>query len=112
MEARLKSEFWVKAQLRLLDQACISAVIGKRGDPDAGAIYLKIIYDRTNVVVLSPSRNIDGEQVWIRGTGNESVSEPEADAYLSRQMDFDPDIWVLEIEDPKEAYQPDRPIIS
>ncbi len=29
------------------------------------------------------------------------VSEGEAQAYLTRQVDFDPDIWILEVEDKK-----------
>lgn len=112
MEPRLKSEFWVQAQLRKLDQDCIPAVISRRGDPDAGAIYIKLIHARDLVVVLSPSRTAEGERAWLQGTGAEPVIEPEADAYLARQADFDPDIWVIEVEDPKHQYRLDAPILT
>ena len=29
----------------------------------------------------------------------QSASETEADAYLARQIEFDPDIWIVSVED-------------
>ena len=31
--------------------------------------------------------------------GSEPVSENEATGYLARQRDFDPDLWIIEVED-------------
>ena len=39
---RLKSEIWVKAYLRRCAVAGIDAVLLRRGDVDAGAIYIKV----------------------------------------------------------------------
>ena len=112
MEARLKANIWIKAQLRFLDLRCIPAVISRRGDPDAGAIFIKLINGRGQAMVLSPGFGRDGERGWTRGTGSEPVPETEADAYLDRQADFDPDIWVLEIEDAKGLYLPEGRIFD
>ena len=37
--------------------------------------------------------------VWTPATGADPVPEVDADTYLQRQLDFDPDLWILEIED-------------
>ena len=39
----------------------------------------------------------DGERLWIQPVASES--ESELDAYIQRQVGYDPDIWVVEIED-------------
>lgn len=112
MEARLKAKIWIQAQLRLLDLHCIHAVISRHGDEDAGAIYIKLIRSRTDVTVYSPRTGPNGERGWGRGTGPEPVAEYQADDYITRQANFDPDIWVLEIEDPKGLYGIDGPVFD
>ena len=39
---RLKSEIWVKAYIRRCQHEGVAAVLGRRGDADAGAIYIKV----------------------------------------------------------------------
>ena len=41
-----------------------------------------------------------------------AVKEPDADAYLQRQATYDPDLWVLEIEDPKGLFALDEPVLK
>ncbi|MGH6833165.1 MAG: DUF1491 family protein, partial [Methyloceanibacter sp.] len=36
---------------------------------------------------------------WVGCFGSGPVSEAEADLYLARQREFDPDLWIIEIED-------------
>jgi hypothetical protein len=36
----------------------------------------------------------------MRATGASPVDQTEIDAYIARQVKFDPDIWVLEFESP------------
>ncbi|MEQ8952136.1 DUF1491 family protein, partial [Parvibaculum sp.] len=42
------------------------------------------------------ARDGDGALVWLP---REKQAEPETDAYIEKQRSFDPDIWVVEIED-------------
>ena len=49
-------------------------------------------------------------QVRVRGAV-EPVSEAEADAYIERQVKYDPDVWILEIEDRRGQYQMDGKIV-
>ena len=107
--ARLKTGLWVQSQIRLCDVHSIPAVVVHRGDRDAGAVLLKINRQSDGCEVLTRFRGLDGELGWLRGTG--PVDEGEADNYVQRQIDRDPDVWVIEIEDPKDRYQFDGPIM-
>lgn len=103
-EPRLKSGIWVQAQLRLCDQALLACVVVKRGDADAGQILLKINRFADGCCVLALRYTDDGGRAWtVVADGGESP----CDAYLSREVEFDADLWVLEIEDPKDLYRPD-----
>jgi hypothetical protein len=110
-QARLRSGVWVQAQLRLCDRAAIPFVVQRRGDPDAGAILIKLDRGAGGILVLSRGYLPDGRRAWVRAMGEKAVSEAEADAYLTRQIDFDPDIWILAIEDGGGRYQPDGQVI-
>jgi len=39
------------------------------------------------------------------------VPELDADTWLERQKGYDPDLWIIEIEDPGEQWDPTAPIL-
>ena len=98
-EARLKAGLWVSATLRLADMSGNPGMVLRRGDPDAGGI-LVVLRGKGGACVLSQVRTGGGDAAWLRATGPEPVEEPEADAYVARQVDRDPDLWVLEFNAP------------
>lgn len=101
MEAapRLKAEIWVKALIRRCEVAGAAAMVVRRGDATSGTVLVKVNrLDRT-AMVYAPARAGDGSLVWLPGTGSSPVAEADADAYIERQRKFDPDLWVVEIED-------------
>jgi len=104
IEARVKSEIWVKAQLRLCDLNLLPAVVARRGDADAGQVLVKVVKSRADCELLA-LRFADGDRrAW---TVVASGGEGDCDAYIAREADIDPDLWVLEIEDPAGRYKPD-----
>ncbi|HWD56921.1 MAG TPA: DUF1491 family protein [Stellaceae bacterium] len=98
MEARLKSAIQVKALIRRCDLAAIGVAVTARGDPDAGAILVKLCGREEGATVLAQARRPDGTLGWLRATGAAPVAESDADAYIARQRQRDPDLWVIEVE--------------
>ncbi len=98
-EARVKAKLWVQMALRMGDSAGRPGVVVRRGDPDAGGV-LVILRGREGLTVLSQMRVEEGDVAWLRATGAQPVDEAAAEAYVARQLRFDPDLWVLEFEAP------------
>ncbi len=101
----------MQAQVRTCDLNCIPFIVRHKGDPDSGAILLKIDRGANGCSVLSQVRDLDGNPGWMHGGGGELISEIDAEGYIKRQIDRDPDLWVIEIEDPQGRYELDGDII-
>jgi hypothetical protein len=97
---RIKAGIWVKMALRMADLKGCSGMVLRRGDPDAGSV-LAVLRGRNGLLVLSQTRTPDGELVWQRATGPVPVDDSAVDAYVARQVGFDPDLWVLEFDAPE-----------
>ncbi len=101
----------MQAQVRLCDINCIPIFVRHKGDADAGSILLKLDRGMKGCSVLSQVRDQDGEQAWMYGGGGESIADADAEDYIKRQIGRDPDLWVIEIEDPNDRYVIDGAII-
>lgn len=99
MTIRLKTGVWVSMALRLGNNSGRYGVVARRGDADAGGV-LVLLRGREGLIVLTQARTADGRPAWVRGTGAELVDQEAADAYIARQLKYDPDLWVLEFESP------------
>lgn len=100
---RLKSEIWVKAYIRRCQHEGAAAVLVRRGDVDAGAIYIKVsrLDGTASLFGPAPAGLDEGheERRWQRCLAHEPAAETEADAYLARQIAFDSDIWIVSVEE-------------
>ena len=99
MEPKVKAGIWVSMAIRLSDMAGRPAAVIRKGDPDSGGI-LCLLRGREGFVVLSQARDAEGRPAWVRGTGPAPVAEDVANGYVDRQVNRDPDVWVLEFEAP------------
>jgi hypothetical protein len=99
---RVNSGLWVKGFLRRCAVAGVPGVVVRRGDEEAGAIYVKVgRLDRTAALYGPAPAGLDA---GARGSLfschlPDGTVEGEVDAALARQREFDPDIWIVEIED-------------
>ncbi len=98
-EPRVKAKLWVQMALRMGDVDGRPGAVLRSGDPDAGGV-LVVLRGRDGLSVLSQVRVGDGAVSWMRATGAAAVDQAAADAYVTRQVSRDPDIWVIEFEAP------------
>jgi hypothetical protein len=98
-EPRVKAGLWVKMALRMGDLDGRPGAVLRKGDVDSGGV-LVVLRGRDGLSVLSQMRAANGNSAWMRATGAVPVDQAAADAYVARQVKFDPDLWVLEFEAP------------
>lgn len=70
-----------------------------KGDKTGGMVLQKISNMEGQCILLGQQRDLFGRLVWINALQDDVIGEKEADAYIARARDRDPDLWVIEIED-------------
>ncbi len=96
---RLTAEFWVHAYLARLRLNEIPAFVVAHGDDTAGAVLIKLnTLDRRAALFQRSFDLMSGARRWILLTEG---GEAEVDGVVARQRGFDPDLWVIEVEDRK-----------
>ena len=101
--ARLRSDIWVSAYLRRCTVEGAFAVLRRRGAAEAGAIFIKIDLLDGTALLFGPapqSELKDGEDRLFAALHKDARIEPaEAEQRLTREINFDPDLWIVEVED-------------
>jgi hypothetical protein len=98
-EERLPTELWVQLHLRRCSAEATPVALLRRGEPERGTVLLKLNQIEAGCRILSQARDLEGRLGWLAALGGKLVPEAEADAYIARAIDRDPDLWVIEIED-------------
>ena len=94
---RLTADIWVSAYLTRLRLATIPAFVVARGDATAGAVMVKL--NTLDGMACCYQRSFDlitGARQWVVLADG---AEAEVDQSIQRQRGFDPDLWVIEVED-------------
>lgn len=103
---RLKSGIWVAAYLRRCNVEGVAAVVRRRGAEEAGAIFIKVarldgtatLYGPAPQSAFDEAQPADRLFTAVLG-GTAPVAEADVEARLTREIRFDPDIWIVESED-------------
>jgi len=95
---RLKAGIFVRALIRRAEVEGASAFIVRKGNEDAGAVILRLSRLDGTALVLNQVRKGDGKLVWARPL-KDWGPENKAAEWCVRQVAFDPDLWIVEIED-------------
>jgi len=102
---RLKSGIWVAAYVRRCHIEGAFAVVRRRGADEAGAVFIKIdrLDGTADLYGPAPQTAFDEARPADRAFSSCFVTQPvpqaDAESYLGRQLRFDPDIWIVEVED-------------
>lgn len=100
---RLKSEVFAKALLRIAAANGAIAMLVRHGDEDAGAIFVRVNRLDGTSELYGPAPagelNEDGDRRFQACFTAGARPDADVESYLSRQLDFDRDLWVIEIED-------------
>ncbi len=102
---RLKSAIWVAAYIRNCQRAGSFVAVRRRGDEDAGAIFIKINYLDARAELFGPAPQSDfdeahpADRAFIRVFTEAPVEDAKVEERLAREITFDRDVWIIEVED-------------
>ena len=102
---RLKSAIWVAAYIRRCNGEGAFAVVRRRGAEDAGAIFIKLnrLDGTAELFAPAPQTAFDdarpADRAFSRSFGKEPVSDQKVEDKLAKESRFDPDVWIVEVED-------------
>ncbi len=98
-ETRIPTSLYVDTHLAQLTAQGIPYYILNKGPDSSGIVLLKLFASGRSCQLLIQQRDLDGKMGWMHALCKEEVVEREADAYITRAISRDPDLWVIEIED-------------
>lgn len=97
------------AHIRRVFAEGANAIVARKGDADAGAIFIRTLGADGTSALFGPAPGLEagtsGERLWrlVAEEGPADPTNPDAvhriDERLAREINFDPDIWIIEIED-------------
>ncbi|MEN5276105.1 DUF1491 family protein [Brucella sp. TWI432] len=100
---RVTSDFWVSALIRRVQGEGGFAYLARRGSKEAGAIFIKVSSRLGTCDLYSPApqtsydEDDDGERMFLRIL--HEVDDLKAGERMEREIRFDPDLWLVELED-------------
>jgi hypothetical protein len=102
---RLKSAIWVAAYVRRCHVEGAFAAVRRRGAEDAGAIFIKLNLLNGTGALFGPAPQAVFEEAhpagraFTRSFGGEPVPEQKIEERLAREVHYDDDVWIVEVED-------------
>ncbi len=102
---RLKSGIWVAAYIRRCHLEGAFAAVRRRGAEEAGAVFVKLnrldgtaeLYGPAPQSAFDESHPVD--RAFSPCLALQPAPETEIESFLAREIRFDPDVWIVEVED-------------
>jgi hypothetical protein len=103
---RLKSALWVAAYLRRCQVEGTFGVVRRRGAEEAGAVFVRISrLDGTSDLFGPAPQSVSdtrrgSDRIFTASIAGQPAPDAAVEAYLAREVKFDPDVWIVEVDDP------------
>ncbi len=99
-DARLPTETWLKAGLRLAAARGTPGYVLRRGGV-TGLVILQLWRGEAGTAVHYQERDFStGRLGWAAAMDGRLVPADQVRAYVDRRLKADPDLWVVELESP------------
>ncbi|MDH3195771.1 MAG: DUF1491 family protein [Hyphomicrobiales bacterium] len=100
---RLRTDIWISALIRQAERAGALVTVVKKGAVEAGTVFLIIdggdgtsdLYGPAPQSIFETGRPVD--RIFIQLA--EKCTSVDLEARLSSEKRFDPDLWIVEIQD-------------
>ena len=101
---RLRADIWVAAYIRRCEVEGAAAVLRRRGSAEAGAIFVKVDRLDGSSALYAPAPQSEVadrgvERLWARAHKDTWIEAGEVEKRIKREIEFDPDLWLVEVED-------------
>jgi hypothetical protein len=101
---RLRADLWVAAYIRTCNLSDAWAVLRRRGSAEAGAIFITLDRLDGSVALFGPApqselEDSSSERRFARMHPETWLDRESVEARLKREIRFDPDLWIVEVED-------------
>lgn len=98
MSARLTTRLWVSALLRRANDAGDFATIMRKGEESAGQVIIVARRRDGHVRVFTRTMNSLGRYSWTVAAEAAEEELGKINEYLDRQVRYDPDLWIIELD--------------
>jgi hypothetical protein len=103
---RLKSAIWVAAYLRRCNTEGVFAAVRRRGAEEAGVVFIRLnrldgtatLYGPAPQSAFDDARPSGRAFTPVLGSPQPAV-EADIETRLAKEIGFDPDVWIVEVED-------------
>jgi hypothetical protein len=100
MEARLATSVIATALMRKAEAEGGFAAVIHKGDAMAGSILLILAERGRKSALLERILQADGRYIWNETGPKEAGNDEESRKFLDRRRQYDPDMWILELDVP------------
>jgi hypothetical protein len=97
----LRSDLWAGAFVRRHNDLGRICVVARRGDPVAGQIFVVLDHLNGTMSLFTPApatAHRDNEAARVFQRRFDRAEPDKVEARIAREIDFDPDLWVLSLE--------------
>jgi hypothetical protein len=101
---RLRSDIFAAALIRRAEAQGAVAMLRRRGAAEAGAVFIKLDRLDGRAAIYGPAPQSEElpegvDRLFGKVHAGDWLDPLEAEARLKREIMFDPDLWIVEIED-------------